>query len=356
MFVNGVGQGKPFSNRIFRTIWDGNGTDTYDFSNYTTSLSVDLNPGGWTDLDRFGNFQRANLGGGSGGDLHPGHARAHVFNAIQFNYDPRSLIENAIGGSGNDILTGNVANNTLEGKRGNDTCNGGEGNDTINGMEGNDNINGGGGNDNINGGGGNDIIIGEDGDDTINGGEDNDTINGGGGNDTINEGGGDDTINGGDGNDTINGGGGNDTINGGGGADLLTGSDGSDTFVFQFSQSTIASMDRITNFVVNADKIRLLNVSGLSMAAPSTLLQSVCGMSSLEDLVDHAFRGIHTQPLGLYNAMIGEYDDGGYGRRFLIVNDGVAGYQAATDLLIDVTGCSGYQPGSGFLNPSSWFV
>ena len=35
MFIDGMGQGTPQANRIFRTIWDGNGIDTYDLSNYT---------------------------------------------------------------------------------------------------------------------------------------------------------------------------------------------------------------------------------------------------------------------------------------------------------------------------------
>ena len=46
--INGVGQGAPAGNKIFMTIWDGGGHDTYDFSNYTTNLTVDLTPGGWT--------------------------------------------------------------------------------------------------------------------------------------------------------------------------------------------------------------------------------------------------------------------------------------------------------------------
>ena len=131
MFINGVGQGVPYSNRIFCTIWDGDGVDTYDFSNYTTSLSIDLTPGGWVDLDRFGNFQRANLGGGTGGGLHSGHARAHIYNAIQFGGDGRSLIENAIGGTGNDVLVGNSANNILNGGAGADNMAGGLGDDTY---------------------------------------------------------------------------------------------------------------------------------------------------------------------------------------------------------------------------------
>src|SRR5262249_12881685 len=31
-FVNGVGQGPPGGNRVFTTVWDGGGIDTYDFS------------------------------------------------------------------------------------------------------------------------------------------------------------------------------------------------------------------------------------------------------------------------------------------------------------------------------------
>ncbi len=137
MFIDGIGQGKPgnvislFDNRIFRTIWDGDGDDTYDFSNYTTDLNIDLTPGGWVDLDTSGNFQRANLGqDASGVDQ---FSRGHVFNALQYQGDSRSLIENAIGGSGNDEITGNAADNDLVGNGGIDTIYGEAGNDTIDG-------------------------------------------------------------------------------------------------------------------------------------------------------------------------------------------------------------------------------
>ena len=46
--------------------------------------------------------------------------------------------ENAIGGSGNDQITGNAANNLLIGNAGNDTINGNGGNDILLGGEGND--------------------------------------------------------------------------------------------------------------------------------------------------------------------------------------------------------------------------
>src|SRR5688572_27470377 len=50
MSINGGGMGAPAGNKIFMTIWDGGGHDTYDFSNYTTALSVNLQPGGWTNV------------------------------------------------------------------------------------------------------------------------------------------------------------------------------------------------------------------------------------------------------------------------------------------------------------------
>ena len=52
MFVNGIGQGAAGANRIFvMTLWDGNGADTYDLSNYSTNLQIDLAPGGWSVFD-----------------------------------------------------------------------------------------------------------------------------------------------------------------------------------------------------------------------------------------------------------------------------------------------------------------
>ncbi|MDH4407083.1 MAG: M10 family metallopeptidase C-terminal domain-containing protein, partial [Cyanobium sp. D14.bin.5] len=120
MFINGVGQGVPTSNIVFRTIWDGNGIDTYDLSNYSTPMDLNLNPGAWLvfDTDPTGGFlQRANNQPLSGG---PVWAPGNVANALLYNGDTRSLIENAIGGSGNDTFYGNVANNIFRGGAGND--------------------------------------------------------------------------------------------------------------------------------------------------------------------------------------------------------------------------------------------
>jgi hypothetical protein len=47
-FINGVGQGATLHAKIFLTIWDGGGIDTYDFSNYGTNAVIDLAPGAWS--------------------------------------------------------------------------------------------------------------------------------------------------------------------------------------------------------------------------------------------------------------------------------------------------------------------
>ncbi|MDR6954826.1 serralysin [Ancylobacter sp. 3268] len=119
MSVDGDGKGIPGGNKIFMTIWDGGGTDTYDLSNYTGPMSIDLSPGG---ASLFSQTQRASLGDGV-------FARGNVYNAYLFDDDPASPIENAIGGSANDTLRGNSANNVL---------NGGSGADTMAGLAGND--------------------------------------------------------------------------------------------------------------------------------------------------------------------------------------------------------------------------
>jgi hypothetical protein len=134
-FINGVGQGIPgggtagaSANRVFMTVWDGNGVDTYDLSNYTTAVTVNLNPGASSITSA---TQIANLGSGH-------YAQGNVYNAYLYNNDARSYIDNAIGGSSDDSLTGNAIGNNLNGGAGNDTLNGGAGNDTIIGGSGTD--------------------------------------------------------------------------------------------------------------------------------------------------------------------------------------------------------------------------
>jgi len=130
LFVDGVGQGALGGNRIFMTVWDGGGTDTYDFSQYAGALKIDLRPGGWTTTSM---SQLARLHY-SGSHL----AAGNIANALLHRGDTRSLIENAFGGSGDDSITGNQVANLLKGGLGSDLLTGGMGNDVLDGGAGSD--------------------------------------------------------------------------------------------------------------------------------------------------------------------------------------------------------------------------
>ncbi len=132
MFIDGAGQGAATANIAYAAIWDGNGTDIYDLSNYTTHLSIDLRPGEWSIFDTTGGAQRAQLGAGN--TAHGNVANAHLY----MNTDTRSLIENATGGTGHDTLRGNAGNNTLSGGDGDDILRGDGGDDTLLGGPGTD--------------------------------------------------------------------------------------------------------------------------------------------------------------------------------------------------------------------------
>ncbi|MBY3469095.1 rhizobiocin [Rhizobium laguerreae] len=139
-YVNGVAAITPAANRIFATIWDGGGTDTYDLSSYTTALKIDLRAGGGSV---FSQGQLADLGGGPNN----GYARGNIFNALLYHDNVASLIENVQAGSGNDTIVGNEADNTLWGNAGNDSLTGDSGNDTLDGGAGIDKMSGGVGDD-----------------------------------------------------------------------------------------------------------------------------------------------------------------------------------------------------------------
>jgi VCBS repeat-containing protein len=111
---------------IFQTVWDGGGHDTYDFSNYTTNLTVSLDPGGWTTVST---TQLAHLDF-YGADTHL--AAGNIANALLYNNNTASLIENAIGGIGNDTIVGNIVNNIITGGAGDDYLDGKDGADTAN--------------------------------------------------------------------------------------------------------------------------------------------------------------------------------------------------------------------------------
>lgn len=159
-FVNGNRAIDAGGDVIFATLWDGGGEDTYDLSAYTTDLDINLAPGASSS---FGKAQLANLGIGR-------FASGSIYNALQYEGDTRSLIENAIGGSGSDRIVGNAADNRIYGNQGDDRIRGGEGDDTLSGGAGDDVLRGGKGSDHLFGGRGNDILRAWIGDDFLSGG------------------------------------------------------------------------------------------------------------------------------------------------------------------------------------------
>lgn len=141
-YVNGAVSINPSGNKIFATLWDGGGVDTYDLSRYNSAVEINLSPG---KESKFSTTQRADLGDGV-------QAAGNIYNAFLFGGNTASLIENAIGGSGADILNGNQIDNVLTGNGGKDDLRGRTGNDTLIGNGGLDILFGGEGNDTLTGG------------------------------------------------------------------------------------------------------------------------------------------------------------------------------------------------------------
>lgn len=130
--VDGIGQGAPKNGKILMTVWDGNGIDRYDLSAFDDNLEIDLAPGAASVLavDKLVTHSD-----------HPyAAATGNVFNALLHGGDARSLVEDAIGGRGNDRLVGNQVANRLAGGAGADLLVGLQGNDVLVGGDGDDRL------------------------------------------------------------------------------------------------------------------------------------------------------------------------------------------------------------------------
>jgi serralysin len=261
------------SGPVAMTLYDTGGNDTIDASFSDAGQTIRLTGGSFSDI------------GGYTGNV-----------AIYLD----TVIENAIGGGGNDTLLGNAVGNRLEGGAGDDVIDGGGGTDTavyaIGSTEAEVTVDEDGvfevvsslGTDTLAniefvafadktvrieelarfervGGDRSDIIFGFDLGDSISGlgGDDelfglagDDIISGGNGADLIEGGRGNDILFGDAGDDTIYGDAGQDSLNGGTGDDLLTGGAGADVFVFLAETET--GSDRILDFsIADADRIAL---------------------------------------------------------------------------------------------------
>ena len=218
--------GLTLSNPLLVTA--GSGTDTL-----TGGLGGDTLTGGAGDDTVDGGAGNDTLVGGSGAgnDAYDGGADIDTLTYVstslgiaanlatgfatgaEIDTDTIANVENLIGGSGLDRLTGNGNDNVISGGDARDLIFGAGGNDTLNGDGGNDALFGQGGLDTLNGGAGNDTLFGGNSADTLNGGDDNDILRAEGGDDTLNGGEGDDALLGGLGADILNGDGGTDTAN-----------------------------------------------------------------------------------------------------------------------------------------------
>ena len=128
---------------FYETIWDTGGTDTIEFSGLADA-QIDL-LAATLDYSPTGGGVVSFVDGVWGGYT--------IANGV--------TIENATGGSGNDVLLGNDAANVLTGNAGNDTLVGRGGNDLLFGGDGADTITGGDGVDVATLGAGNDIYMAE---------------------------------------------------------------------------------------------------------------------------------------------------------------------------------------------------
>lgn len=110
-FNSNVGGAFDFSvnSTVLACIWDGGGIDTIDVSRFTTNQLINLQDGSFSSVGGY----TANLSIAVGCD-----------------------IENAVGGTKNDVMLGNELANNLAGKNGNDVLNGFAGNDVLSGGKG----------------------------------------------------------------------------------------------------------------------------------------------------------------------------------------------------------------------------
>jgi len=258
------------------TLFDLGGNNTLDLSGYAVGNTVDLHDGTFSSV----------------GGLHQNIG-------IAFG----TKIDSAIGGTGNDAITGNDNGDVLMGYTGADILQGGSGNDHIYGnmaggvqglVDGADAINAGDGSNYVNGNAGDDFISAGNGTNRLYGGAGNDKIeitglgighiNGNMGDDLLQVTGGTNDVHGGQGSDTIialdgintlSGDAGDDVISGGSGADVMTGGAGADLFVLIGPSGKGASpaggYDEVTDF---ADGIDYLHVNAFIGSMLPTLLHA----------------------------------------------------------------------------------
>lgn len=222
------------------SIWDTGGTDTISASASTTPTFINLNAATLSGATAGG---AVSFGSGVHGGL-------TIANGV--------VIENAVGSTGSDSITGNAAANYLSGGAGADTLLGGTGNDILDGGAGGDTLNGGGDFDEVtyaaastgvtvamqgfstvaNDASGDTYVSVE----VISGSQFADTLTGDASNNEFRGNGGEDLLIGNFGADRLIGGADNDILRGGAGGDVINGGDGIDTASYVDSTAVLIDL------------------------------------------------------------------------------------------------------------------
>lgn len=302
---------RPF----IKTIWDGGGSDTISVANFTLGCTIDLRAGYFSSISIPSDPLPAWLPTDPYGGIYDGTANLAIANGV--------TIEMAIGGSGNDQLTGNNAANTLDGQGGNDTMTGGSGNDTYifdnsgdtiveSADQGTDTVKAsiactlganlekliltGTGTINGTGNGRSNTLTGNTAANRLSGLNGNDVLGGGDGDDSLDGGNGVDRLEGGSGADRLEGGSGNDTLNGGDGADSLYSGPGDD--------SLSGGNDNDTYFVESPADLIIENLNAGSDTVKSTSSTFTLG-DNVERLILTGSGSIAGTGNGLNNTLTG---------------------------------------------------
>ncbi|MBV9993030.1 MAG: VCBS domain-containing protein [Alphaproteobacteria bacterium] len=164
----------------------------------------------------------------------------------------------------------------------------------------------------------------------------------------INGGAGNDTLIGGSGGDVIRGGDGTNLLTGGMGADTLSGGVGHDTFIYNaVAESTSTGYDTVKGFDASNDTFQItgVTINSVDSMITSGRLSGATFDANLAAAVD----GAH---LGAHDAVVFTPDTGTlHGHMFLVIDvNGVAGYQAGQDIVIELSSASNI----GSLNASDF--
>jgi Ca2+-binding RTX toxin-like protein len=277
-----------------------------------------------------------------------------------------SQLDLALTGTANINGTGNSLNNTIFGNTGNNLLSGGAGADSLFGGAGNDTLMGGVGADSLTGGTGNDWYWIDNASDSVielaNEGTDKvyttisytltdnvedlalqetaASINGTGNslNNTITDNTKNNVLDGAAGNDIIRASGGNDTLTGGLGTDTLTGGLGNDWFVYtNLTHSLLGGIDSIKDFNNSTESDRFV------VNTARSVFNNVGVVSGLNATA--IGNALTTSNFGADAAALFTIGS----KSYVAINDGTAGFSAASDAIVDITGYKGTLSTSSFV-------